>query len=244
MNRNTIECANCGEEFYYELTRCPRCGRSVYPLDEDESTGGKPYSPMYRWVSPQLSFLYGWLVGSVIAFLLHQVLHQFVSPLLLTGQIVVEGNVDLVIPLLLTVMSMIGAFGGGFLTGSLARQQYMPYGIAFLLLYMVTTFLLETVWTKVTFLYMLQPINLIRWFLILSDGATGVWIAWKMAANRQSKRGIAPGGEDLYWDLLLKVRFDDATANRLIEHEKQRAPRASRQELIERAIQRWEKDNR
>jgi hypothetical protein len=30
-----IECARCGAYFYYELTRCPNCGASVYGSDED-----------------------------------------------------------------------------------------------------------------------------------------------------------------------------------------------------------------
>ena len=34
-----IECAHCGESFYYELDRCPNCGRSVYSPEEDEDDG-------------------------------------------------------------------------------------------------------------------------------------------------------------------------------------------------------------
>jgi hypothetical protein len=48
----------------------------------------------------------------------------------------------------------------------------------------------------------------------------------------------------LYQDLLSKVRGDAATAERLIEYERERAPNASREELIRRAIERWEDDNR
>jgi hypothetical protein len=31
-----IECARCGAYFYYELTRCPACGVSVYDPEEDD----------------------------------------------------------------------------------------------------------------------------------------------------------------------------------------------------------------
>ena len=31
---NEIECALCGAYFYYDLTRCPACGASIYPLDD------------------------------------------------------------------------------------------------------------------------------------------------------------------------------------------------------------------
>ena len=32
---NEIECARCGAYFYYELTRCPRCGVNLYEPDDD-----------------------------------------------------------------------------------------------------------------------------------------------------------------------------------------------------------------
>ena len=32
-----IECARCGAYFYYELTRCPKCGVNVYEPDDEES---------------------------------------------------------------------------------------------------------------------------------------------------------------------------------------------------------------
>ena len=32
---NEIECARCGAYFFYDLIRCPECGASVYPLDDE-----------------------------------------------------------------------------------------------------------------------------------------------------------------------------------------------------------------
>ena len=32
---NEIECAQCGAYFYYDLTRCPACGASVYALEDE-----------------------------------------------------------------------------------------------------------------------------------------------------------------------------------------------------------------
>lgn len=32
---NEIECARCGAVFYYELTRCPECGVSLYEPEEE-----------------------------------------------------------------------------------------------------------------------------------------------------------------------------------------------------------------
>ncbi len=54
---------------------------------------------------------------------------------------------------------------------------------------------------------------------------------------------ILPEEEDLYRNLLSKVRGDMDTAERLIENERRRAPHANRMECIRRAIQRWLNDN-
>jgi predicted nucleic acid-binding Zn-ribbon protein len=48
----------------------------------------------------------------------------------------------------------------------------------------------------------------------------------------------------LYNDLLQKVGGDRATVDRLIEFERERAPKSTRRKWIERASQRWERDNR
>jgi hypothetical protein len=52
------------------------------------------------------------------------------------------------------------------------------------------------------------------------------------------------GERQLYDDLLLKVRGDRPTAERLIDYERTRTPSLDREEYIKRAIERWERDNR
>ncbi len=43
-SENEIECARCGAIFYYELTRCPQCGVSLYePQDEEEKREFRPH---------------------------------------------------------------------------------------------------------------------------------------------------------------------------------------------------------
>jgi tetratricopeptide (TPR) repeat protein len=49
---------------------------------------------------------------------------------------------------------------------------------------------------------------------------------------------------DLYHELLMKVRWDRAVADRLIEFERKTAPTAGRHEWIKRASERWDRDNR
>jgi len=42
----------------------------------------------------------------------------------------------------------------------------------------------------------------------------------------------------------MKVQWDRAIADRLIEFERKKAPTADRNEWIKRAIERWDRDNR
>lgn len=41
---NEIECARCGAYFYYELTRCPKCGVNLYEPETGESDS-RPAAP-------------------------------------------------------------------------------------------------------------------------------------------------------------------------------------------------------
>jgi hypothetical protein len=44
-----IECARCGAHFYYELTRCPKCGVNLYePDDEGSESEGRPAASRQR----------------------------------------------------------------------------------------------------------------------------------------------------------------------------------------------------
>jgi predicted nucleic acid-binding Zn-ribbon protein len=56
--------------------------------------------------------------------------------------------------------------------------------------------------------------------------------------------GDALDASILYNDLLQKVGGDRTVVDRLIEFERAHAPRSTRRELIQRAIQRWDRDNR
>jgi hypothetical protein len=59
----------------------------------------------------------------------------------------------------------------------------------------------------------------------------------------QSERSYSPEEHNLFNNLILKTRNIEI-AERLIEHERKLAPNESTIELIRRAIQQWEKDNR
>jgi len=59
-----------------------------------------------------------------------------------------------------------------------------------------------------------------------------------------SPSGRNENNSDLYDDLVSKVLGDRATADRLIEYERKKAPNADWDELVQRAIERWIHDNR
>ena len=49
---NEIECANCGAIFFYELTRCPKCGVNLYEPETAMSAKREPSNPT-RQAYPQ-----------------------------------------------------------------------------------------------------------------------------------------------------------------------------------------------
>jgi len=53
-----------------------------------------------------------------------------------------------------------------------------------------------------------------------------------------------PDEERLYLNLLTKVDYDIEQAEKLIAKERKQSPHADRKELLQRAIDRWLKDNR
>jgi hypothetical protein len=127
-----IECARCGARFYFELTRCPNCGVSLYePEDDSESTDTKR-SNSKNTHQPGL---------------------------------------------------------GARLDGLVRRLTKKPY-----------------------------PVE--RLF------------------------GAALNQAELFDNLLAKVGGDRAVVERLISYEQQQAPQGNRIRWLEKAIQRWEKDNR
>lgn len=83
-------------------------------------------------------------------------------------------------------------------------------------------------------------------------GRTGVYLALILAAlggvfyYMTQMRPLDPARREqaLYYDLRRKARGDEALVERLIAYEQRRNPRASRQQWLQDAIDRWERDNR
>ena len=60
---NEIECARCGAIFFYELTRCPKCGVSLYEPDEIGERQPQPFKPHPAGFSAKLDAFFRRLTG-------------------------------------------------------------------------------------------------------------------------------------------------------------------------------------
>lgn len=60
---NEIECARCGAIFFYELTRCPQCGVSLYEPGDDPAEGPKPFQPHPAGLSAKIGNFFRRLGG-------------------------------------------------------------------------------------------------------------------------------------------------------------------------------------
>jgi hypothetical protein len=235
MNETEINiiCPRCGAKVYYELNQCPQCGLDFYPEQEEIISDKEDYSP--AWLHSLKGIIPGWMVAGIIVFLFHYLLAQFFTPnsLNLTGSII------------LFLAGPLGAFAGGYTVSAIVRRQEIIHALAIFLSTVIVVILLDTHWWDVSVSFLLLPLSVINWLVILVSAIGGALfypalqrggIKWPHWSNGEDKR--------LYQDLVIKARYDHDRVERLIEYERRRTPSASRKELIKSAIDRWERDNR
>jgi hypothetical protein len=146
------------------------------------------------------------------------------------------------------ILFMAGPFGalvGAFVGTGLYRRQSKLMGGVVGVLTVPMLLLLATHWVKVTLSLLFSPWGVLLGFLTILAGVIGGWLSETFSPESDWKeKWKVHGWEDLlYQDLLRKVRFNGSAADRLIEHERKQSPQASRLELIQSAIDRWERDN-
>ena len=235
MDDNTYECPNCGSVIYPEMTRCPQCGQNMYP--EDYATAStEEETTITGWGKILGVVLIGWLVASGIATVIHFIVAEFVTPAWLgdTGK------------LFLILAGPIGSLVGGYVCAGLARQHAKLFGGLVGVLALPVSVLLATHWVRVKLAILLNPWILGVGLLIILAGVCGGWLYEKFSQNDewQEKWKVRGWEDQLYRDLLRKVRFNGSAADRLIEYERKQDPQASRLKLIQNAIEHWERDNR
>ena len=235
MDDHMIECGRCGERIYDGLTRCPHCGVNLYEPEDDEGLEDDRYRSWKDvWLFRPMAFAYGWAAAGVLVFTLHMVLRQFLVP----GSLTIAGWV------FVTTAELLGVFAGGYLAGALSEKKFGFQLSMYILVTIFSLLLLEGYWQELSIASFTQPVLIFRWCVILADGAVGYLLATKGRFPAKQSGITIEEGEDLFWDLLLKVRFDAKAAERLIDDERKRAPDAARAALIRAAIERWERDNR
>jgi hypothetical protein len=232
-----IECPRCGALATLEYTRCPNCGLSFYPPDEDPdgwSPGNRTELLEQSWERSLAAIIMGCTAAAAIAYLIQYIASLvFKSPdRLPAGQ------------LTLLLAAPFGAFAGGYIAAEFARQRPLFHGSLVGTLTLGPAFLLELRWQALTLQALLQPVSLANWALTLVGGAAGAGLYRRRLHHSYLKLFRPPSERELYHNLLTKVGGDRAVVERLIEYELSHAPGASRAELLQRAIQKWERENR
>lgn len=243
LDSSDLECPHCGTTFYDELTRCPTCGRNLYP-DEDESEtsadiwGVAPESlktTTSQNTSPHP--LTGILVGSFLSTVIGLILFFVLNKLFPTTEVVTRYISLTSIPL--------SAFTGGYIASALNLERPFFSGFTVGLLSLALALLLTAYQSDLAAEPLLRPETISWWAVILLAAIVGSFLRYRTTQKTTLQHLFSPRTEtQLYTELLSKVQFDRATAESLIAYEQKRAPTGTRFVWIQNAIDRWERDNR
>lgn len=231
---NDLECPHCGARFHYELTRCPNCGVDIYfPEDEEDGDLSKAFASFVDSFRFPLGILAGWTASIVLSLGLY-IPSRFAFTMPQSKYVVYSVVVACI---------TIGSFAGGFFAMRVAREKvYLGAMLAGLASVGIAIVILLREWgTALPFAGVV-----LGWAVILGASFSGAKVAENMLrkVTVESLFIVPPTEENLYQDLFIKAGYDHQIARRLIEYERQRAPQATRSDLIGSAIQRWERDNR
>lgn len=240
-NLGDIECPNCGTRVYDEVIVCPNCGLHFYP-DELNAL----YTPDTDTQPTTLSFaavLAGWVTSAVVAFAINWI----VSRAWPTAAENLPAAYSPLVNLLLFLAAPLGAFAGGYLAARLANQDALRrslwHGLLVSALSLASALLLEAYWHDLA-TEPLRPLALVSWLVLLPAGPLGAWLWNRLARQARQPVLLHNTEQQLYLDLLARVRHDINVAERLIEYERRRRPQAKRIELIQTALYHLDRDNR
>jgi len=231
-----IECPNCGERVYYEVTVCPKCGCNLYP-DEEAETEPQVASaaPTPRTLSAK-GIVLGALASAVAVFLLNRL-----------ASVIWPAGDGSALQVFLLAAGPISALAGGYLAGGLARREGVLNGLVVGIASLAPAYFLEAYWHDLS----QEPIGaaaLISWVVMVGCGALGGWL-WQRMDSRAAVQALfhprlSMSKGRLYEELLILVHRDQGAADRLIELEGRRNPQLSRAARIQNAIDRLRHDRR
>jgi hypothetical protein len=228
-----FDCPHCGAMANYEMTSCPECGQSFYPLDEDTQPADDD-SSVIAWISSLVAVGISWLVAAAVTFILFSLFSRWITlqPITIAGQI------------FLSAASLLGALVGGFIIGRAADHHPVQHSLATAVLVIGNSILLESYWRTVTLANLVTPAIILTWALIILVVLASAGILNKTISMSQSIVRGTYTEDDLYWDLLLLIGIDQSAADRLVEYERSQNPNAKPAELIKKAIERLERDRK
>jgi hypothetical protein len=234
---NEIECAHCGAHFYYELLNCPQCGRSVYGEEEEPDlyTAG-PEPPGLRRLGDAAGLLLGWFAAGLV---LAAVFLPLRSALRISPHTVGEHA-------LLWITAAAAAFAAGFLAGRFTSRRGRLLGLLAGAGSAVLAILLVLVLYGSALPLLADPLSWLGAPLAALSGWGGSALVRRLEREDAAEALFGPVIQEnmLCQRLLAICRHDKDTAERLIEYERRRAPGAARHEWIQRAVERWERENR
>ncbi len=221
---------------YYGLNACPECGLNFYLPQEDEWqetwTAEQPDSGGLTIGGVSLAgVIFGWLFASLVLFAFQ-----------LLGKIEFLSEQSLYITLLFLGSGIFAGFVGGYLAGWLSNDKHLFAAAIVGLLTVLTSVIIEGFWRDLASEALLNLRVILTWIAILLAAFGGGLII----RNRALRVDDALFGdeEELYHKLMVKIGYDRSLAERLINYERHRTPKATRVIWIRSAITRWERDNR
>jgi hypothetical protein len=231
-----IECAHCGERFFYDLITCPNCGISVYPDEGDQREHTNEETIYGEVMGGILAVAVGWFVTGVVGVLIY----------IATVWIFNERAYMMPTQLLLYSSVPVGAFFGGYITVSMTKRAPILFGTIVGVMSLTFAILLVSYERDLASEPLLTAEMILWWAVIILGGVGGALsnaLLSKKAAIDQLFS--LPDNEDkLYQELYGKVGYNHARVERLIELEREQFPDASRYYLLKSAIRSWERDNR
>lgn len=236
MNEEMFECIRCGAQVYHAALHCPHCGLDLYPEEIDgDALPEDPLPPLtMRRFSP----------GS--ALFICAILSAFLTYAWLPLHIVFPYTGGLAAQAIPLIAGSIAALAAGYGTCALLRKMRPLHGLLLGAFSTLNAVVLVAFWREMAFSQALfHPLTLEILALCLLCGIAGQF-TYAHLLHRANHPAPAPeSAEDsLYVNLLHRVGFDQARLERLVEQERRSAPRASRNDLLSRAIARWDRDNR
>jgi len=237
---NKIECGECGETFFIELSHCPHCGQNVYFPNEGEESQESWSDSIVKIIPTPIHSVVLVLFASIISGMVTLAIYLPIRPAL--------GNSpqNFVFQSFVYASTALGALVGGYAAGRFARVRRLIHGllvgglsllISMLLLAQEFSQLSEALYSLLT------PVG---WGLVVGASYAGAQLAARMVREQMSDFLFAGIRTETgsYQDLLSRVGYDEGVADRLIGYERNSQPNANRTELIRLAIARWEQDNR